>query len=636
MIAPIVPVVGAPARIASGLEPMPARERLQGSEMVEEETTSRPAPRDDRERTAGPAPAPPAAGRGSARLPRVLLRRAAIGATAGAVGGVVLGATLAQGWPILPLGVVVGACFAAAVRPTRGAFLDTTVSAAALGVPLWALVSVIALPLLAGDEPQWTAEGMRGVFPALAGWLVYGIVTGFLVQAFSDVVTRLVGPEPAPKRRAMPPPTRVLILGGGFAGVSTAAELERLFGPDPAIAITLVSDTNALLFTPMLAEVAASSLEATHISTPLRTTLRRTTVVRGRVTGLDLARQVARVETEGVALSGGPPEEALAIGYDHVVLALGSVSNYFGNERIATTAFDFKSLGDAIRIRNHVIDLFERAGSETDEARRRALLTFVVAGGGFAGVELAGGLNDFARGMLAYYPGIASSELRIVLVHARERILPELSELLAAYALERMQARGVTFMLRTRVTDAKAGLVLLEGGVELPTWTLVWTAGTSPNPLLRELPVERDARGAVVVDETLQVTGHPRVWALGDCAAVPDVRTRKTCPPTAQFALREARRLARNIKLVVSGAVPQPFHFEALGALCVIGHQTACAEIKGLRFSGLFAWFLWRSIYLAKLPGLERKVRVVVDWTIELFFPRDTVQTLDVAPRERR
>ncbi len=609
--------------------------------MAEEDTTSKPAPRDDRDRAASPSrdavpDATPPGDEPQRRLRELLLRRVALGALAGAAGAVPLAATLAQGWLTLPLGVLVGACFGLAVRPTRAAYLDTTVSAAALGVPLWALVSVILLPLLAGDEPHWTAEGMRAVFPALGGWLVFGIVIGFLVQALSDLAVRLFGPEPARQRPQAPPPTRVLILGGGFAGVSTAAELERLFGPDPAIAITLASDTNALLFTPMLAEVAASSLEATHISTPLRTTLRRTTVVRGRVTGLDLERRVALVETEGAAPPGVAPEPPLALAYDHLVLALGSVSNYFGNERIAATAFDFKSLGHAIRIRNHVIDLFERAGSEADDARRRAFLTFVVAGGGFAGVELAGGLNDFARGMLAYYPAIPPSEVRIVLVHARERILPELSEPLAAYALARMEARGVTFMLRTRVTDAAPGLVLLDGGTELPTWTLVWTAGTAPNPLLRALPVERDARGAVLADETLQVRGRSGVWALGDCAAVPHGRTGKTCPSTAQFALREARRLARNIKLVVSGAAPRPFRFEALGALCVIGHQTACAEIKGLRFSGLFAWFLWRTIYLAKLPGLERKIRVVVDWTIELFFPRDTVQTLDVGSPERR
>jgi len=258
------------------------------------------------------------------------------------------------------------------------------------------------------------------------------------------------------------------------------------------------------------------------------------------------------------------------------------------------------------------------------------MLTFVVAGGGFAGAELAGALNDFARGMLAYYPNISPEEVRVMLVHSRDRILPELSEELAAYALERMAARGVIFKLNVRVADARPGAVLLSNTEEICTETLVWTAGTTPNPLVQVLPVERDKRGAVTVDKTLAVPGWPGLWAVGDCAAITDTKTGQPCPPTAQFALREARTLAHNIHASVRGLSLVPFHFTALGALCVVGHHTACAEIKGFRFSGLFAWFLWRGIYVAKLPSLERKVRVVVDWIVELFFPRDIVQTLDV------
>jgi len=251
---------------------------------------------------------------------------------------------------------------------------------------------------------------------------------------------------------------------------------------------------------------------------------------------------------------------------------------------------------------------------------------------------LAGALNDFARGMLADYPNLRAEELRIILVHARDRILPELSEPLARYAQARMTERGVIFKLNTRLIDARPGAVILSPAEEICTQTLVWTAGTAPNPLLKTLPVEQDKRGAVVVDSTLRVMGQQALWAVGDCAGATDAKNGKPCPPTAQFALRQAKTLARNIHASLYGEPLAPFHFDSLGALCVVGHQTACAELtvplsrdKSVRFSGLLAWLIWRGIYLSKLPGLERKVRVLIDWVIELFFPRDIVQTIDIS-----
>ncbi len=562
-----------------------------------------------------------------------VLRRILIGVSAGMASSYPLAATHAAPHAVLLIGGVLGAAFAAGLGRIRGAYAEGAMAGCALGIPLWILVTCISVPNSTLQAPLFSADSMRSVFPALVGWTLYGCLLGVLTQLFGEIVFRIVGPESRLTNDVRLAPRNIVILGGGFAGMTTAVGLEEgLRGAQP-VSITLVSEQNALLFTPMLAEVAGGSLEASHISTPLRTSLHRTDFVRGRAESVDFERRVVKVSPLGGSLG-----TAREIPYDHLVLALGSVSNYFGAADIERHSLDFKTLLDASRIRNHVIEMFERADREPDPEVRRALVTFVVAGGGFAGVELAGAINDFSRGISADYPVVAAGEIRIFLVHSRDRILPELSESLARYAQERMAARGVVFRLSTRVLNAQEGQVTLSDGV-IPTQTLVWTAGTSPNPLLKAFGLDTDKRGAAVVDSTMAVAGRPGIWALGDCAAVKDGKTGKACPPTAQFALRQGRTLARNIGRALEGKPPVPFHFDSLGSLCVVGHQTACAELtlpfargKSVRFSGLLAWMMWRGIYVSKLPGLERKARVLLDWTFEIFFPRDIVQTIE--PRE--
>ena len=560
-------------------------------------------------------------------------RRTTVGIFAGALSSPALTYAIRNPVPALLCGIFLGALYAASLRSARGAYAENLMAGAALGIPLWGLISVVAIPVFAGQMPEWNAEGMRAHLPALVAWVLYGALFGLIYQAFSDLAAARWGPEAKASVPVPSPLTHVVILGGGFAGMKTAQCLEEVFQKNISVHITLVSETNALLFTPMLAEVAGSSLEPSHISTPLRSSLHRTEFVRGRVEGIDLEKRC--VLLEGMNSPDGTSEPR-QISYDQLVLALGAVPNYLGMPNVERRAFNFKSLLDAIRIRNHIIEMFELADREPDASRRAPLLTFVIAGGGFAGVELAGALNDFAHGILADYPNLNRDEVRVVLVHAGDRILPELSESLGRYAQAKMEERGVQFRLSARVRDAHPGIVVLQDE-EIRSETLVWTAGTTPSTVIKALNVEKDKRGAVKVDENLSVCARPGLWALGDCAAVTDAKSGRPCPPTAQFALREAATLASNLAARLAGQPSKGFHFDSMGALCVIGHQTACAELtvpfsrtRALRFSGLFAWLMWRGIYLSKLPGLERKIRVLFDWTVELFFPRDIVQTIDL------
>jgi NADH dehydrogenase len=364
--------------------------------------------------------------------------------------------------------------------------------------------------------------------------------------------------------------------------------------------------------------VPSSSIQPKHIVFPLRALLRRATVRQAHVKAIDLKR---RTVTASHCNRCGD----YVVPFDHLVLAVGSVPNFFGLPGVAENAISIKSLADATALHAHVIDKLEHADLESDRDARRRLLTFVVAGGGFAGVETLAELNDFVHGARHYYPNVASDDIRVVLIHSGERILPEVSESLSEYALRKLRSRGVEVWLRARVKSCTANSIETSDGSRIEACTLVWAAGTAPSPLLDLMAVPRSKNGRAQVDATMAVEGHPCVWAIGDSATIPDVVTGGTCPPTAQYALRQGRRLADNIAATIRGETPQPFRFKALGMLAGLGRRSAVAEILGWRFSGFFAWWLWRTIYLAKLPGFERKLRVAIDWTLDLFFQRDIV-----------
>lgn len=414
--------------------------------------------------------------------------------------------------------------------------------------------------------------------------------------------------------------TRVVILGGGFGGLYTAMRLEKTLARDPDVEITLVNRENFFLFTPMLHEVAASDLDMTHIVNPVRKLLRRVRFFEGDVEFIDLARRRVHV-------SHGQEHHHHELEYDHLVLALGSVTNFYGLPGLSERAMTMKSLGDAIHLRNHLISNLEEADFECCPHARGPLLNFVVAGGGFAGAETVAAVNDFLREAVGFYPHLDEKMLRVVLAHSGEVILPELGEKLGHYAQRKLSERGVEIHTRAKVAGVTEREVTLTDGTVVATNTLVWTAGTSPHPLLDTLPCRRE-RGRVVTDALLEVPGHAGVWAAGDCAAVPDAATGKFYPPTAQHAIRQGRVLADNISAAVRGRAKRPFSFKTIGLLAAIGRRTGVAQIMGVNFSGFVAWFLWRSIYLAKLPRFEKKVRVALDWTLDLLFTKDIAQFL--------
>jgi len=412
-------------------------------------------------------------------------------------------------------------------------------------------------------------------------------------------------------------PTRIVILGGGFGGVYAALELERTLARDPGVEVTLVCRDNFHLFTPMLHEVAASDLDFTDIVNPIRKLLRRVRLFVGDIESIDL-------ETKRVHVSHGDEHHHHELEFDHLVLALGSITNLGNVPGLAERALTMRTQGDAILLRNRLIENLETADFECCADLRGPLLAVVVAGGGFAGVETVAAVNDFVREALRFYPRLSHMELRMILVHSGPVILSELGPKLGGYAQQKLAERGIEVRLGTRVTAVDGDRVRLSDGTEVRARTLVWTAGNAPNPLLEGLPCETD-RGRIIADRCLRSPEWPGVWVVGDCARVPDGRG-GFCPPTAQHALRQGKRVAQNIAAALRGREPRPFEFKTLGQLAAIGRRAGVARILGFQFSGFLAWWMWRTIYLAKLPRFEKKLRVMLGWTLDLVFSRDLVQ----------
>ena len=399
---------------------------------------------------------------------------------------------------------------------------------------------------------------------------------------------------------------RILIIGGGFGGVYTAITLEKLLKKDPGVEVGLISKENYLVFQPMLPEVISGSIGILDTIAPIRRLCPKTNLYTREVEAIDL-------KSKTVTTTAGFRPRPSQLEYDHLVIAVGNVTSFAGQPGLAEHALSFKYLGDALLLRNHLIHVLEEADMESDPELRRALLTFVVAGGGFSGVEAVAELNDFVREGARSFRRINPAEMQ------------ELPASLAQFAQTLLERRGVEIRLNTRLAGATSESALLEGGARIPTKTLVSTVPSGPNPLVSQLPCKKE-HGRIVVNKHLEVPEYTDVWALGDCAWVVDHNTWQPCPPTAQHATRQAACLAKNLVASLRGEPKKAFAFEALGKLAALGHRSAVAEVFGFKLSGFIAWVLWRTIYLMKLPGLDRKLRVSTDWLLDLVLPPDIVQ----------
>ena len=409
---------------------------------------------------------------------------------------------------------------------------------------------------------------------------------------------------------------KIVIAGGGFGGFYAARALERLL-PSNSAEVTLVNEANFMLYTPLLPGAAGATLDPRHVVVPLRSQLRHTDLLVGEVTGGDPAHC-----TLGVKRIDG---ERIELGYDQLVVALGSVSRTLPIPGLAEHATGLKSLSDATALRNRVLSCMDIAESLKDPAKRAEYLGFVFVGAGYAGVEGLAELQDFAAQAIELYPRCRAEGMRWVLVEAKDRIMQEVPKGLSEFAARELRTRGIAVRTDTTVKEITERDATLSDGERIPARTVVWTAGVKPSPAVSRLGLPLDRGGRVIVDRTMRVDGHEHVWAIGDCAAVPDpARQGQACPPTAQHAIRQGRLVARNVVATLGNGKVRRFRYRTKGVVAELGHNEAVALTLGVRWRGLPAWFIARTYHLLLMPGVGRKLRLLVDWNVALLFGRDT------------
>lgn len=420
---------------------------------------------------------------------------------------------------------------------------------------------------------------------------------------------------------------RILILGGGFGGIEVLRQLQKAFQDDVDVDITLVSRDNFFLFTPMLPEVSSGMIETRHILTPVRTFCNRAKFYEADVDAIDLKNKHVVI-----AHAIGKQTRSHTLEYDYLVLALGGKTNFFGMTEAANNALTIKSIGDAIVLRNHIISMLEQADIEHEDIKlRKSLMTFVIVGGGFSGVEAAGELNDFVReSIYHFYHNLDRIDVRVILVNSGDRILPEVTEDLAQFALQHLRKNGVEVMLNTRLIGATQDMVKLNNDSLISCNTLIWAGGVLPDKLIGSLPCDHDKSGRIVANKYLEIDGYENsAFVVGDCACVTDPHTGSPYPPTAQHALRQAKVATKNIIFVINGKPGDRkiiFDYKTKGVMALIGKRNGVGILLGLKVHGFTAWWLWRLYYLGNLPTTEKKLRVTVDWIIDLFFKRDVTR----------